>query len=367
MKHLFTAATSAGLAIATISAFTSAGAKAHSSDFTASTPQAILADTHAPIGVMGDHRHKQGEWMMSYRFMRMSMKGNLRGSSDISAKEIINSLNNPFPGPEKVRVVPTRMTSDMHMLGLMYAPSDQLTLMAMFNYLDKDMQHSTYAGMSGSDKLGKFSTRSSGIGDTKVSALWGLMDQPHAKLHLNLGLSLPTGSIDETATALAPTGMRMKMRMPYAMQLGSGTYDLQPGITYNGYQGQWAWGSQYLASLRLGENDEDYSLGDKHELNAWGSYRYRDGISASLRLNYQYQDEIDGADPKIHAPVQGANPDNYGGETLNLALGVNLVGQSGLIRGHRLAIEYQAPIYQDVNGVQMDMQSMLTLGYQYAF
>ena len=31
------------------------------------------ASDHAPIGVMADHRHKQGEWMMSYRYMYMDM------------------------------------------------------------------------------------------------------------------------------------------------------------------------------------------------------------------------------------------------------------------------------------------------------
>ena len=28
-------------------------------------------DSHAPIGVMGDHMHKEGEWMVSYRFRYM--------------------------------------------------------------------------------------------------------------------------------------------------------------------------------------------------------------------------------------------------------------------------------------------------------
>lgn len=28
-------------------------------------------DGHAPIGIMGDHYHKKGEWMLSYRMMTM--------------------------------------------------------------------------------------------------------------------------------------------------------------------------------------------------------------------------------------------------------------------------------------------------------
>ena len=31
------------------------------------------ADYHAPIMVMGDHYHKEGDWMVSQRYMTMSM------------------------------------------------------------------------------------------------------------------------------------------------------------------------------------------------------------------------------------------------------------------------------------------------------
>jgi len=30
-------------------------------------------DGHAPIGVMGEHTHKAGEWMLSYRYRNMFM------------------------------------------------------------------------------------------------------------------------------------------------------------------------------------------------------------------------------------------------------------------------------------------------------
>ena len=32
------------------------------------------ASSHAPIGVMGDHTHHKGEFMVSYRYMSMFMK-----------------------------------------------------------------------------------------------------------------------------------------------------------------------------------------------------------------------------------------------------------------------------------------------------
>ncbi|MDC0662512.1 hypothetical protein [Marinobacter sp. SS21] len=333
--------------------------------------KAPTPDSHAPMGVMGDHTHRAGEWMVSYRYMTMAMKGNQQGTNSLSPEEIATTIANPFAGqpmmPPTLRVVPLEMTTQMHMVGLMYAPTDRVTLMAMAHYLDKDMEHVTFAGGMGSSRLGHFTTRSSGWGDTQLSALIGLYDGGAHRWHLNAGISLPTGSIDEEDNVLTPMGMRPTLRLPYAMQLGSGTYDLEPGITYNGGAGKLTWGGQYRATIRLGENNEDYTLGDKHQLTGWGAYRVLPWMSGSLRLTGRTEGKIDGRDSGIMAPVQTADPDNYGGDFVDLSLGANLVGRDGPIRGHRLGVEWTVPVYQDYNGVQMDMDWMLLAGYQYSW
>lgn len=329
-------------------------------------------DSHGPIGVMGDHMHKEGEWMVSYRFMSMKMKDNIQGSQSISPEDIATSIPNIFANPPMspptLRVVPIEMQTDMHMIGAMWAPSDSITLMLMLNYLGSEMDHITFAGAMGTDRLGTFTTSSSGLGDTKIGALYGLLDGDSAKLHLNLGVSLPTGSLKETDQVLTPMNTTPELRLPYAMQLGSGTYDLEPGVTYNGYQDQISWGAQLKHLVRLGgDNDQGYRLGDKTTVDLWSAYKFNHSVSASLRMSYSSAGEIEGLDPAITAPVQTANPDNYGGERLDLGFGVNLAMQSGLLAGHRIAFEYVKTVDQDANGVQMEMQDMLTFGYQYAF
>ena len=93
------------------------------------------ASDHAPIGVMADHRHKKGEWMTSYRFMHMDMSGNRDGTDSLSPEEIVTTVANPFANPpmmpSTLRVVPTDMPMQMHMVGGMYGLSDRITLMAM--------------------------------------------------------------------------------------------------------------------------------------------------------------------------------------------------------------------------------------------
>ena len=347
-----------------------------------SLPLACLADAdhggsmmmpmpagHAPIGVMGDHMHKQGGWMLSYRYMHMDMEGNRVGDNDISPTEIATTIPNRFFGlpmqPPTLRVVPTKMTMEMHMFGAMYAPSDWLTLMAMINYTAKEMDHITFMGPTGTAVRGGFTTETAGMGDTRLSGLIRLFKRGNHKAHLNIGFSLPTGSTDESDQILTPMGTRPSPRLPYAMQLGSGTVDLLPGITYAGKHDRIGWGAQYAGTVRTGSNN-GYSWGDKHNLTGWASYTWTNYLSGSLRLNYSTMDEIDGADPAIRAPVQTANPDNYGGDRLDLVFGINLLGTSGATKGHRLAIEGSLPIEQDLNGPQMETDFTITVGWQKA-
>ncbi|MCG8379404.1 MAG: transporter, partial [Proteobacteria bacterium] len=301
----------------------------------------IRADSHAPIGVMGEHMHKQGEWMLSYRFMHMDMEGNRDGETELSPEQIIANTANRFFGiagqPANLRIVPTEMTMDMHMFGAMFAPTDWLTLMAMGMYIEKSMDHVTFNG-AGTARIGTFTTKSKGIGDTKISGLIKLYEDSMHHIHLNAGLSLPTGSNEKRGDALLPNGTIRNIRLPYPMQLGSGTVDVIPGITYNGFFNRFNWGAQYLGTFRTG-SDEGYSLGDKQEVTGWLSYLWQPWLSTSSRISYSHEGQIDGIDPNIVGPVQTADPDNIGGDNVFLHLAINLAGQSGFVRGHRLAVE----------------------------
>ncbi|MEO1193866.1 MAG: transporter [Pseudomonadota bacterium] len=331
----------------------------------------IRADSHAPIGVMGDHMHKAGEWMFSYRFMHMRMGGNKIGTDYVSAEEIATTEPNRFfgtPGqPPTLRVVPTSMHTNMHMFGAMYAPTDWVTLMVMGNYTTKSMEHTTFQGAVGTTQLGTFETNTSGFGDTTVTALGKIYEDEIHHFHLNGGLSLPSGSITKEDQVLTPMGMTPTQRLPYAMQLGSGTVDLKPGLTYTGSTGDFGWGAQYASTIRLFRNSQDYALGNNHMLTAWGSYQPKPWISGSFRLTGRTAGQIKGIDSEIVAPVQTADPDNYGGQRLDASFGINLAGQQGVLRNSRLGLEFVVPFYQNLNGPQMAARWAVVVGVQKSF
>ena len=330
-----------------------------------------IASSHAPIGVMGDHHHKKGEWMVSYRYMHMEMDGSRDGTNSLSETDIATSIPNRFFGnpmqPSTLRVVPTQMSMDMHMAGVMYGLTDNITLIGMTSYINKSMDHVTFQGGMGTTQLGNFTTQSEGFGDTSLGALVNLMDTEAHKFHVNASISLPTGSITQTGQILTPTGGTPDVRLPYAMQLGSGTYDLKPGITYLGRANKISWGAQALGTIRLGENSENYTLGDRAEATTWLAYDWSGNFSGSARVKLASQGSIDGIDALITGPVQTADPDNYGGETAELLLGINYLFTKGALAKNRLAIEAGMPLFRDLNGPQLETDWNLTLGWQRAF
>ncbi len=301
---------------------------------------------HAPIGVMGDHRHAQGEVMLSYRFMRMDMNGNRDGSSRRSATDV----RRDFP------VAPVDMDMEMHMFGGMWAPTDRVTLMAMVPFVRLDMKHITRTGR-------RFVTRSKGLGDIRLSALIGLYDDETHHVHLNAGLSLPTGTT--TAKDDTPAG---RQRLPYPMQIGSGTWDLLPGITYSGRREAWSWGSQVRATIRTDRNRHGYRRGHDWGVTGWLARDFGSWLSGSLRLDYADTQNFSGDDDEfMPAVVPTADPNRRAGRVLSGLLGLNVVVPKGPLAGHRLGLEVGIPLVQHLDGPQLERDWTATLGWQYAF
>ncbi len=318
--------------------------------------QGARPDGHAPIGVMGEHTHHAGKWMVSYRYMNMFMSGNRSGETDLSVAQV-------GPAGAGFIVVPTEMSMEMHMLGIMYAPVDRVTVMLGLPFKRISMDHiAPGPGIA-------FTTESAGISDLKLGTLTRLWSKEGHGVHLNLGLSVPTGSIDETD--FTPAG-GPNSPLPYPMQLGSGTVDFRPGITYNGQSENWSWGAQTTGAIRLGENGNDYTLGNELNATAWGARRLNRWASLSFRLNSTTWGNIDGADSRPGFPAAGlvptADPNRRGGSRLDALFGVNLFApKTTKLKGHRLAIEGGLPISQHLEGPQLETDWIITAGWQFSW
>jgi hypothetical protein len=314
-------------------------------DLTALSLEDLLHQDITPINVLGSHTHLKGGFMIGYRYMYMDMEHNQLGTHEVSVSSILKT----YP------VAHTSMTMQMHMLEAMYAPLDTLTFMVMVPYLDNEMKHETRTGPG-------TTVTSTGIGDVQFMALYNVLGDPRTlgnRLLLNAGFSAPSGSITETAFG---------KQLEYSMQLGSGTWDFLPGLTYLGESERFAWGSQVLFTIHNGFNDRNYHVGDRYRVSAWLDYKVFDWFGPSVRLDWHAWDKYHGADPDMDPARNPAfDPNKLAGARLDFMSGLNFYVPEGFFKGNRFSFEGGVPVYQNINGPNMAVDWIITAAWSWTF
>lgn len=311
----------------------------------------LLETEITPINVLGSHTHLRGEFMLGYAYSFEHFGGNLDGTHEASAADVF---------AQGYALHHTWMDMQMQMLEVMYAPRDRWTLMGMSRFTQMSMGH-----LQKSD--GKtFTTKSEGIGDTEVTAMYTLLGNPRGNGHrllLKGGLSLPTGAIDKTYFHDGSA-----KHLEYPMQLGSGTFDLLPGVMYLGSTHLWSWGAEALGTARLGENDRNYRLGDRFQLDAWGHYKITEWLGSSLRLEWKRWGNIHGADPVLVSTVNPAfDPKKQSGERMDFLTGLHLYVNRGPLKGLRFSTEGGTSVYQNLAGPNLKSDWMINVNLNYVF
>ena len=294
-----------------------------------------------PPGIMVG---KAGRWMVGYQVMFDRMDGNLVGTRRISDAKIL----------ERFMATPTDMTMQMHMGMVMYAPTDKLTLMVMVPYIRKSMNHITRDGM-------QFTERTSGLGDIELRVLYSLYarkDLRHRFL-LNAGVGLPTGSINQKMGG---------MRLEYPMQLGSGTVSLMPGFTYLGQAKPWGWGAEFIPTVRIGRNRNGYRLGNHYQPSVWGARQLTPWLSLSARANGDIWRNIRGADAALDIMDEPTkDPTLQGGKRLDITLGMGIHPTEGFLKDSQFFVHFNKPIFQSLDGPQLQRRWAIKLGWQREF
>jgi hypothetical protein len=340
---------------------------------------------NSPAGVMFDHTlDKSGDFMVGYRFMRSEQAGNvLFGSQAVSPDTVrFNGCDD-----QECAVSPDSMRMNMHMLDLMVAPTDWLTLMVMPQWMDMEMSMATVkefvAGGHGGHQSGAgHSHQTGGVGDTGVYALFKLFERPDHHITLSLGGTAPTGDVGiKLRKTSSVTEKLSNIPLHYGMQLGSGTWDFKPSLTYAGEMDRFSWGAQVTGTKRLeSRNVSNFAFGDMFQGSVWGGYQWTNWLATTVRGVYTTQGAIRGAYP---APTEISyhtnlpfvrehvgpfdKPVNYGGQFVDLGLGINVTIPNGAFAGNTLKFEWLQPLRTDYNGYQLDRDYSLAFTWGYGF
>jgi copper chaperone NosL len=166
------------------------------------------------------HTHPAGMWMVNYKYMYENMGGLRAGGTNVDTHSVGHMDSSKS---YNYMMIPTYMDMHMHMFMAMYGVTDSLTLMGMANYVANDMDMLMNMG-KGKPYMAQATMRTAGFSDTELRGLYKI----NKYLVGSLGVSIPTGDINQTDVMMGKVE-----RAPYDMQLGSGTWDLKPALTYN--------------------------------------------------------------------------------------------------------------------------------------
>lgn len=338
------------------------------------------ADMIGPAGVMNPHIHEKGKWMVDYRYMGMKMWGLQSGTQGLSD---LGTLYFPFTDPTvsmptgslitgspiastiptlsqnkyNYMSVPTDMMMEMHMASVMTSLSDKWMIMFMVPVVNNRMTMI-------SSNFDRAPMSSRGIGDVSFSAAYRLIKTEHQNFFLGMGMSLPTGSIDERDNM----PMMGRQKVPYNMQPGTGTYNLLPQLSYNGQFNRFSWGILSQANLRMGKNDNNYKFGNRYEISSWISYLIFDSMSLSVRVAKQRWLNLQGLDATLDPKMDPQNdPFRQGGIRSDLLIGFNFIVTKGVLSGIRFGFEYGRPFHQNLNGPQLATRELINVFASYSF
>ena len=324
-----------------------------------------------PMNIPGGGVPETCEFRLKISPMIMHMDGLQRGTSKVDPADVLG-----MPAMGKFMAVPGSM--DMRMLALSagYSFTDDFFGGLMFMWQDNEMPMQFNSAMEMMTGLPGYTMESGGMADTMLMTKYRLFTDdpliPKSQVSLLMGLSLPTGSTNEK-NSTHPVAMRKGEQLPYAMQLGSGTFDPTLGLLYQGSSSPWWWGANANATVRLYDNSRAYRLGNEYTVDLYTMYQWRYNLLAQMQLNGEVTGDIGGemdeaasgasgraiqGDPTSGYMTPAWDPDNYGGRKLSVSAGF----QWQPFALHILDVTATVPVYQRLNGLGLadDYRVMLT-------
>jgi hypothetical protein len=110
--------------------------------------------------------------------------------------------------------------------------------------------------------------------------------------------------------------------------------------------------------LLLGENDRNYTLGNRLRLSTWLNAKHFGWIEPTTGLVAQFSGKISGEDVDLKVPLAFpypapvTKPDLFGGQEVSVLFGVKLIQPDGRLAGTALVFGGSLPLYQSLNGPQ---------------
>ncbi len=273
-------------------------------------------------------------WRFDVRYDYFN-QSDLRSGSDSVERGSI-----PLPSEHEVQQTTINRNTTF---GLEYSPNANWGVSVLLPYFDRF--HTTI----GEGDTDLSSSQSSGIGDLRVIARYAGFSPDHTS-GIQFGLKLPTGRTDDTFRTGPLTGEIVDR----GLQLGTGSTDLLVGAYHFGMLAtNWDYFAQAMLQLPV-TSKNDFKPGTGINLSLGTRYVASEFFVPQLQVNVRAEKRESGANADI--PNSGATLAYLSpGFTLNFS------------RRFAGFVFVQAPIWQRVNGLQLEPRYSISAGLHYIF
>jgi hypothetical protein len=304
-----------------------------------------------PIGVRFGESLDAHEIRVGYSFEQIQRQGLMAAGKDITPSQV-----RALPPQRRHGVVssylrtPRSLAVSVHTVQLAYAPHERATLVAEIPFVRKELESIETSGA-------RTQEQTEGIGDVVFALVVPFIRKGRESSHVHFAIEAPTGSIRRGGD---------DRRLPYDSQIGNGTVDLEWGWTYRGETNWLSWGGQAVGHHPVGKNGLKYREGSRFDVSLWGASRIGAGLSMSLRIAWQKQNNIRSFD-RSFVPIEDPSDNDKarGGTRLTVTPGFTL--ELPQLANQRLAVEVGVPVHQDLDGPQLEQDWTIKAGWLWDF
>lgn len=305
----------------------------------------LRPDSRGYMGTSSGPVVELGHAKLSIEHRRTELSDLRDGTRSVSAAALLGS------GYTRV---PTSGSIDRTSLRAEYGLGDATTLRLTIPIESRSMRFEDGIGGVTREKV-------HGLADVQLGTGVELSHKDGERAEMELMVSVPTGTIRARE---GNSGGPAQPLLPYALQLGGGTYALQPGFTWTHWSRYWSFGTAVQATIPLGHNDQGWSRGDRMELSSWVSRRIDPFRSVVAGMQYRQEDSVQGQDPNMDAAANPSFDSTFtGSKRLSLDLGLHMIVESN----NRLAFEIGVPVWQDTDGPQVEEQYHFSVAWWISF
>jgi hypothetical protein len=275
-----------------------------------------------------------GGWRADFRFDYFNQDQLRSGTDSVSRSSV------PIPNDEEIQQYTINRN---YALNLDYSPNKTWGVNFLLPWYDR--AHATIA--EGDTEVS--TSHDTGIGDLRIVGRYmGLGEQRNTGVEF--GLKLPSGRFGSDFR----TGPQAGQPLDRGLQLGTGTTDLLLGAyNFGALAPDWGYFAHALLSQAL-DSREHFRPGTGININLGVRYTASETIVPQLQVNARLEKRETGAN---------ADVDNSGASLVYLSPGLTW----NISRRFSASAFLQVPLYQRVNGLQIEATQIGSIGMHYIF